>query len=96
LYPLLIYHESNLDVCELPIRVTTISHRLKSNGIHGQTAAKKEFLNDAHKRNRLEFTTAYVNKTQEWRDKVIFSDEKSFGLVLLSQLFIINDYLSLN
>jgi len=53
-------------------------------------------LTDAHKRNRLEFATACVNKTQEWCDKVIFSDEKSFGLVLLSQLFIINDYLSLN
>ena len=83
-------------MCELPIHVTTISRRLKSHGIHGRVAAKKEFLTDAHKRNRLEFATAYVNKTQEWWDKVIFSDEKSFGLVLLSQLFINYLYLSLN
>ena len=83
-------------MCELPIHVTSISRRLKTHGIHGRVAAKKEFLTDAHKRNRLEFATAYVNKTQEWWDKVIFSDEKSFGLVLLSELLIINDYLFLS
>ncbi len=87
--PLLIYHEYNLDVCELPIHVTTISRRLNSHGIHGKVAAKKKFLTDAHKRDRLQIATAFVNKTQEWRDKVIFIDEKTFGLVLLSVLLMI-------
>lgn len=68
-----------LDVCDLPIHVASISRRLKKHGIYGRVAAKKEFLTDDHKRQRLEFATAYAHRTQEWWNKVIFSDEKTFG-----------------
>ncbi|EFX78712.1 hypothetical protein DAPPUDRAFT_26684, partial [Daphnia pulex] len=55
-----------------------ISRRLQKKGLHCRVTAKKEFLTNALKEQRMAFATAYTDKDEQWWQSVIFSDEKAF------------------
>ncbi|EFX67530.1 hypothetical protein DAPPUDRAFT_63850, partial [Daphnia pulex] len=57
----------------------TIFRRLQKEGLHCRIAAKKEFLTNAQKEQRMAFATAYADKDEQGWRSVIFSDEKTFG-----------------
>ena len=61
----------------------TVIRRLAKAGLKPRRAARKFFLHGIHAEKRLTFALDYSDKNDEWWRKVIFSDEKTFGLVVL-------------
>ena len=66
---------------ELDLQVSndTIRRRLHRAAIHHFKPASKPFLTDRHRQERLSFALEYYPKDDEFWEKVIFCDEKTFS-----------------
>lgn len=56
----------------------TARRRLKEAGIHNHAPARKPFLTEVNKQNRLNFANEFINRDEDFWTSVIFSDEKTF------------------
>ena len=54
--------------------------RSKKAGYNARTARKKPFVNKINRKKRIDFANEYKNKTNEFWDKVIFSDESKYNI----------------
>jgi hypothetical protein len=61
------------------ISVNTLRCRLRDGGIYGRRPAKKNYLTDVRKAERLRFAQEHIHYTNEFWRKVIWSDEKTFS-----------------
>lgn len=61
-----------------PGSVRTARRRIKRAGLKNYAAAKKPYLTDVNKRNRLQFANQFLNQDEEFWSSVVFSDEKRF------------------
>ena len=66
------------DTCGIVCSSRTVRKRLDNVGLHGRVAKKKPLLTERHKRIRLNLA--------EW-NKIIWSDESKFNLVVLMEGF---------
>jgi hypothetical protein len=58
----------------------TIRNVLHSAQIYGRAARKKPFINAVNRRKRLDFAKANINKTMDFWENIIFSDESKFNI----------------
>jgi hypothetical protein len=61
------------------ISIVTLRSRLRDGGIYGRRPAKKNYLTDVRKAERLRFAQEHIHYTNEFWRKVIWSDEKTFS-----------------
>ena len=59
----------------------TVARRLKEANLFARVAAQKDLLTDDHKRQRMEFATAFLQAPPGYFENVIFTDEKCFGYI---------------
>ncbi|KAI9550658.1 hypothetical protein GHT06_005147 [Daphnia sinensis] len=61
------------------ISLSTLRKRLCEAGIYGRRPAKKNYLTDVRRAERLRFAREHIHYTSEFWRKVIWSDEKTFS-----------------
>lgn len=66
------------DALHLDVTARTVRRRMHSAGVHHRTPAIKEFLTQEHREGRLRFAQQYVNSQDDFWERVIWTDEKSF------------------
>jgi len=59
------------------ITVRNVCHK---NGYHGRVVRKKFWINETNRKKRLEFAKQHLNKSQEYWNTVLFSDESKFNI----------------
>ena len=69
----------HLDSVNLSIGRDSVIRRLRKRGVEARSAARKEFLTEAHKAKRLQFAMNYGDEPPEFWDNVVFTDAKNFG-----------------
>lgn len=62
------------------VSADTVRRCIKRAGYNARTARKKPHVSEINKEKRMEFATEYKNKTNEFWEKVIFSDESKFNI----------------
>jgi transposase len=62
----------------LAVTPRTVRRRLHEANIHHRIPACKHFLTEQHKEARLHFAQLHANKTQDFWEQIIFTDEKTF------------------
>lgn len=62
------------------ISTDTVRRYIKKYGFNARTARKKPLVNKTNRKKRVDFANDYKNKTNEFWDKVIFSDESKFNI----------------
>ncbi|CAK9820145.1 Transposable element Tc1 transposase [Anthophora quadrimaculata] len=62
------------------VSAETCRRILRSENFHGRAARKKPFINKINRAKRLAFAKEYVNKSNSFWQKVIFSDESRFNI----------------
>ena len=62
-----------------PVTVRTARKRIRQNSeLRNGVAAKKPFLNDLNKEQRMGFALEYLPRDMDFWEKVVFTDEKIF------------------
>ena len=62
------------------VSADTVRRAIKKAGYNARTARKMPFLNKINRKKRIDFANEYKNKTNEFWDKVIFSDESKYNI----------------
>lgn len=62
----------------LDASVSTIDRRLKEAGLYGRVAMHKRDYSEVELRKRMSFARGYGDKSEQWWERVLFSDEKCF------------------
>ena len=62
------------------VSADTVRRAIKKAGYNARTARKKPFVNKINRKKRIDFANEYKNKTNEFWDKVIFSDESKYNI----------------
>lgn len=62
------------------VSISTLRNILRKNGYHGRVIRKKFFVNKTNREKRLQFAKKYINKDNDFWNKVIFSDESKFNI----------------
>lgn len=62
------------------VSVGTIRNALRNNSYHGRVMRKKFWVNKTNREKRLQFAKNYLNKDNNFWNKVIFSDESKFNI----------------
>lgn len=62
------------------VSVETCRRILRSENFHGRTPRKKPFINKINRIKRLPFAKEYINQSNTFWKKVIFSDESKFNI----------------
>lgn len=62
------------------VSADTVRRCIKKAGYNARTARKKPHVSETNRKKRTDFATEYKNKTNEFWEKVIFSDESKFNI----------------
>jgi transposase len=61
-----------------PGSLRTAQRRMKQSVLKSYVAARKVFLREEHKQRRMQFANEFLNQGNEFWNRVVFSDEKTF------------------
>jgi len=62
------------------VAISTVRNVCHKNGYHGRVVRKKFWINETNRKKRLEFAKQHLNKSQEYWNTVLFSDESKFNI----------------
>lgn len=62
------------------ISADTVRRSIIRAGYNARTARKKPYINERNRKKRIDFANEYKNKTNEFWNKVIFSDESKYNI----------------
>ena len=67
----------------------TVRNVLRNAGYHGRIARSKPYISKLNRKKRIEFAKIYLNKSPEFWNKVIWSDESKFTIFKLNGRFVV-------
>jgi len=62
------------------VAISTIRNMCHKNGYHGRVIMKKFWINETNRKKRLGFAKQHLNKSHEYWNTVLFSDESKFNI----------------
>lgn len=69
-----------IDTTNTLVSKETVRRHLNKQGYYGRVARRKCFVNEVNRKKRLEFAQKYRNKTENFWNQFIFTDESKFNL----------------
>lgn len=70
--------------CNKRICPETVRNVLRTAGYHGRIARRKPYISKINRKKRIEFAKSHLNKSPEFWNKIIWSDESKFTIFKLN------------